>query len=46
MNEQKPLGKTPLGGNPTPGMTYLPTSPMKIYTGMGMDSSKIKQGRD
>ena len=24
--EQKPLGKTPLGGNPSPKMTYLPTS--------------------
>ena len=23
--EQKPLGKTPLGGNPSPEMTYLPT---------------------
>ena len=22
--EQKPLGKTPLGGNPSPEMTYLP----------------------
>ena len=24
--EQKPLGKTPLGGNPSPKMTYLPTA--------------------
>ena len=23
--EQKPLGKTPLGGNPSPEMTYLPS---------------------
>ena len=27
VGEQKPLGKTPLGGNPSPEMTYLPTSP-------------------
>ena len=25
VGEQKPLGKTPLGGNPSPEMTYLPT---------------------
>ena len=25
LGEQKPLGKTPLGGNPSPEMTYLPT---------------------
>ena len=25
VGEQKPLGKTPLGGNPSPKMTYLPT---------------------
>ena len=25
VGEQKPLGKTPLGGNPSPNMTYLPT---------------------
>ena len=25
MGEQKPLGKTPRGGNPSPEMTYLPT---------------------
>ena len=25
MGEQKALGKTPLGGNPSPEMTYLPT---------------------
>ena len=24
MGEQRPLGKTPLGGNPSPEMTYLP----------------------
>ena len=23
--EQKPLGKTPVGGDPSPKMTYLPT---------------------
>ena len=26
VGEQKTLGKTPLGGNPTPEITYLPTS--------------------
>ena len=26
VGEQKLLGKTPLGGNPSPEMTYLPTS--------------------
>ena len=26
LGEQKPLGKTPLRGNPSPQMTYLPTS--------------------
>ena len=26
VDEQKPLGKNPLGGNPSPEMTYLPTS--------------------
>ena len=26
MGEQKPLGKTPLRGNPSPESTYLPTS--------------------
>ena len=26
MGEQKPLGKTPLRGNPSPETTYLPTS--------------------
>ena len=25
VSDQKPLGKTPLGGNPSPEMTYLPT---------------------
>ena len=25
VGEQKLLGKTPLGGNPSPEMTYLPT---------------------
>ena len=25
MGEQKPPGKTPLRGNPSPEMTYLPT---------------------
>ena len=25
LGEQKPLGKTPLGGNPSPEMTYVPT---------------------
>ena len=25
VGEQRPLGKTPLGGNPRPEMTYLPT---------------------
>ena len=25
VEEQKPLGKTPLQGNPSPEMTYLPT---------------------
>ena len=25
VGEQKPLGETPLGGNPSPEMTYLPT---------------------
>ena len=25
VGEQKPLGKTPPGGNPGPEMTYLPT---------------------
>ena len=25
VGEQKPLGKSPLGGNPSPQMTYLPT---------------------
>ena len=25
VGEQKPLGKTPLGGNPSPELTYLPT---------------------
>ena len=25
VDEQKPLGKTPYGGNPSPDMTYLPT---------------------
>ena len=27
MGEQKPLGKSPLRGNPSPEWTYLPTSP-------------------
>ena len=27
VGEQKPLGKTPLRGNPSPEMTYLPTLP-------------------
>ena len=27
VGEQKPLGKTPLGGNPGPEMTYLPYLP-------------------
>ena len=26
VGEQKPLGKNPLGGNPSPKKTYLPTS--------------------
>ena len=26
VGEPKPEGKTPLGGNPSPDMTYLPTS--------------------
>ena len=26
VGEQKPLGKTPLRGNPSPEITYLPTS--------------------
>ena len=31
---QKPLGETPLGGNPSPEMTYLPTSPrVKMHFG-------------
>ena len=30
VGEQKPLGKTPLGGNPSPEMTYLPTSSMTM----------------
>ena len=28
VGEQKPLGKTPLRGNPSPVMTYLPTFPV------------------
>ena len=27
VGEQKPLGKSPLRGNPSPESTYLPTSP-------------------
>ena len=30
MGEQKPLGKTPLRGNPSPEMTYLPTSSLRV----------------
>ena len=30
MGEQKPLGKSPLRGNPSPESTYLPTSPVRI----------------
>ena len=33
VGEQKPLGKTPLGGNPSPKMTYLPTSPWQGHAG-------------
>ena len=32
MGEQKPLGKTPLGGNPSPEMTYLPTSNQHVHS--------------
>ena len=30
VGEQKSLGKTPLGGSPSPQMTYLPTSTLPI----------------
>ena len=32
VGEQKPLGKTPIGGNPSPEMTYLPTYPMLVLS--------------
>ena len=31
VGEQKPLGKSPLGGNPSPAMTYLPSSTFKHW---------------
>ena len=30
VGEQKPLGKTPLRGKPSPEMTYLPTYPTSL----------------
>ena len=33
VREQKPLGKTPLRGNPSPEMTYLPTCPWGVSAG-------------
>ena len=30
VGEQRPLSKTPLGGKPSPKMTYLPTSSHRI----------------
>ena len=32
VREPKPLSKTPLGGNPSPEMTYLPTCAMRLAT--------------
>ena len=34
VGEQKPLGKTPLGGNPSPEMSYLPTSFRQKVSGL------------
>ena len=31
VGEQKPLGKSPLRGNPSPESTYLPTSPFQCW---------------
>ena len=36
MGEQKPLGKSPLRGNPSPASIYLPTFPR--FTGLGAPS--------
>ena len=34
VGEQKPLGKSPLRGNPSPGSTYLPTSMCPRWEGV------------
>ena len=34
VGKQKPLGKTPLRGNPSPEMTYLPTCTLRIVAGL------------
>ena len=39
VGEQKPLGKTLLGGNPSPEMTYLPTC-LGGYWGPGIPGTE------
>ena len=45
LGKQKPLGKTPLGGNPTPETTYLPTSLGRPSRPTGQAAGAIPQGR-
>ena len=39
VGEQKPLGKTPLGGSPSPEMTYLPTFSTVVLRTIRVDAA-------
>ena len=44
MGEQKPLGKSPLLGNPSPESSYLPTYLKKIKNLMGLYNKQTTNG--
>ena len=44
MGEQKPLGRSPLRGNPSPESTYLPTYLNKALAGIKKQGVAFGQG--